>query len=361
MIKVKNKKTIFVYMVLILAMLACNMPFDQGSPATASVSASGAVAYLLVTPNPNATQTPTPYQPVTSTPRPTNLPTATPTLVPSPTTAPTNVPTALPTVSGGNYPTTQVRIMVLGSDARPGGGFRTDIMMMVTINPGSDSVTALSFPRDLYVNIPGWGMNRINTAMEFGGFSLLQSTMETNFGVRPNHYILTTFNSFLSIIDSLGGVDVVASAPLSDRCKFKVAIARNGVCYVPVGTTHMDSALALWYVRSRKTTSDLDRERRSQEVLQAMFQKLFSLSALTRIPELYDLYRKNVETDLTLTDIVGLAPVAAGVALDRSKLRRYTIAGGAVYDYTVPGSGAMVLMPNIGVIQGLIQQAVHTP
>ena len=354
----KNKKTIFVYVVLILAMLACNMPFDQGSTA----AASGAVAYLLVTPNPNATQTPTPFQPVTSTPRPTDLPTATPTLVPSPTIAPTEIPTALPTTAGSNYPKTQVRIMVLGSDARPGGGYRTDIMMMVTINPGSGSVTALSFPRDLYVNIPGWGMNRINTAMEFGGFAELQATLETNFGVRPNHYILTTFNSFLSIIDSLGGVDVVASQPLYDKCKnIKTPIARNNYCNVPVGTTHMNSDLALWYVRSRHTTSDLDRERRSQEVFQAMFQKLFSLKALTRISELYDLYRKNVETDLTLSDIIGLAPVAAGVALDRSKIRRYTIAGGAVYDYTVPESGAMVLMPNLGVIQGLIQQAVYTP
>jgi LCP family protein required for cell wall assembly len=249
--------------------------------------------------------------------------------------------------------------MVMGSDARPGGGYRTDIMMMVTINPSSGTLTALSFPRDLYVNIPGWGMNRINTAMEFGGFAELQATLETNFGVRPNHYIMTTFNSFLSIIDSLGGVDVVASQTLYDKCKdIKTPIARNNYCSVPVGTTHMNSDLALWYVRSRHTTSDLDRERRSQEVLQAIFKKLFSLDALTRIPELYDLYRKNVETDLTLSDIVGLAPVAAGVALDSSKLRRYTIAGGAVYDYTVPESGAMVLMPNVGVIQGLIQQAV---
>ena len=354
--KVKNKKTVFVYIVLLLALVSCNIPFDQAAP----VMASGVLSYLLITPNPNASKTPTPYQPVTSTPRPTYLPTETATPEPSPTSEPTSIPTALPTVADVK-PSGQMRIMVLGSDARPGGGFRTDIMMMVTINPGTGNVTALSFPRDLYVNIPGWGMNRINTAMEFGGFPLLASTLETNFGVRPNHYILTTFNSFLSIIDSLNGVDVVASAPLSDRCKFKVPIAVNGVCYVPVGTTHMDSALALWYVRSRHTTSDLDRERRSQEVLQAMFQKLFSLDALTRIPELYDLYRKNVETDLTVNDIVGLAPVAAGLALDHNKIRRYTIAGGAVYDYTVPGSGAMVLMPNMGVIQSLIQQAVLTP
>jgi len=353
----KPKLKYFVFAALILAMLACNMPFNQQDPA----SAPAALVYLLVTPNPNASQTPTPFQPVTSTPRPTNLPTATATPVIPPTSTPTAIPTALSPGDLGNLPKSQVRIMVLGSDARPGGGFRTDIMMMISINPGTGNVTALSFPRDLYVNIPGWGMNRINTAMEYGGFPLLQSTLESNFGIRPNHYILTTFNSFMSIIDSLGGVDVVAGAALTDKCKFKVPQNVNNYCYIKPGTIHMNSTFALWYVRSRHTTSDLDRERRSQEVLQAMFKKLFSLNALTRIPELYDLYRKNVETDLTVNDVLGMAPIAAGLALDQNKMRRYTIGAGAVYDYTVPDSGAMVLMPNIAVIKGLIRQAVLTP
>jgi LCP family protein required for cell wall assembly len=346
----KIKPKYFVFTALILAMLACNMPFDQQSPA----SAPGALVYLLVTPNPNASQTPTPFQPVTSTPRPTNLPTAT--AIP-PTRTATAIPTALPVTAVVKTSGSQVRIMVMGSDARPGGGFRTDIMMMVTINPNAGTVTAISFPRDLYVNIPGWGMNRINTAMEYGGFSLLQSTLESNFGVRPNHYILTTFNSFTAIIDSLGGIDVVAGASFSDKCKFKVPQNVNNYCYIKPGTVHMGSTMALWYVRSRKTTSDIDRERRSQEVLQAMFQKLFSLNALSKVPELYDLYRKNVETDLTVNDIIGLAPVAAGLALDHNKMRRYSIGAGAVYDYTVPDSGAMVLMPNVGVIKDLIRQA----
>lgn len=251
-----------------------------------------------------------------------------------------------------------MRIMVLGSDARPGGGYRTDIIMMVTINPNKGTVSALSFPRDLYVNIPGWGMNRINTAMGYGGFSLLASTLETNFGVRPTRYIMTTFNSFVSIIDSLGGVDVVASKTLSDKCKFKVPQNVNNICTVKPGTTHMNGTFALWYVRSRHTSSDIDRERRSQEVLQAIFQKLFSLDALTRIPELYDAYRKNVETNLTVDDVVKMAPVAAGLVLDSTKIKRYTIGAGQVYDYTVPESGAQVLMPIEGAIQAIVRQAI---
>ncbi len=344
-----------VFIFLVLSMVGCNLPYNQDIVQ----SASGAASYILVTPNPNASPTPTPFQPVAPTPRPTDLPTVTPTPYVEPSSTPTGIPTALPTSQLIPVSSSQMRIMVLGSDARPGGGYRTDIMMMVVINPSTGTVSAISFPRDLYVNIPGWGMNRINTAMEFGGFNLLASTLETNFGVRPTRYIMTTFNSFTSIIDSLGGVDVVATRTLSDRCKLKVPQNRNNVCTIRSGTTtHMNGEFALWYVRSRYSTSDIDRERRSQEVLQAMFQKLFSLDAVTRIPELYDVYRKNVETNIALDDVVKMAPVAAGLILDSSKMKRYSIGAGQVYDYTVPESGAMVLMPVEGAIQALIRQAL---
>ncbi len=344
-----------VFALLALSVAGCNLPYSQDIVQ----SAAGAASYILVTPNPNASPTATPFQPVTSTPRPTDIPTPTPTPTLEPTSTPTEIPTALPTPTLAKASGSQMRIMVLGSDARPGGGYRTDIIMMVVINPSKGSVSVLSFPRDLYVNIPGWGMNRINTAMEYGGFNLLASTLETNFGVRPTRYILTTFNSFMSIIDSLGGVDVVASKTLTDKCKFKAPENVNNYCTIKAGTTtHMNGTYALWYVRSRKTTSDIDRERRSQEVLQAMFQKLFSLDALTRIPELYDAYRKNVETNLTLDDVVRVAPVAPAIILDSSKIRRYAIGAGQVYNYTVPESGAMVLMPIEGAIQSLVRQAI---
>ncbi len=350
----KEIKNTIILIILLLSIASCNLPYTQA----VVESASGAASYVLVTPNPNASQTPTPFQPVTSTPRPTDLPTATATPIVLPSSTPTSIPTALPTSTAVPVSSSQMRIMVLGSDARAGGGFRTDIIMMVVINPSKGSVSVLSFPRDLYVNIPGWGMNRINTAMVYGGFNLLASTLETNFGVRPTRYIMTTFNSFVSIIDSLGGVDVVASRTLTDKCKLKVPQNVNGYCTIRPGTTHMNGTFALWYVRSRYSTSDIDRERRSQEVLQAMFQKLFSLKALTRIPELYDAYRKNVETNLSLDDVVKVAPVAAGLVLDSSKIKRYTIGAGQVYDYKVPESGAQVLMPVEGAIQALVRQAL---
>ncbi len=317
----------------------------------------------LVTVDPNATQTPTPFQPVTSTPKftvpapPTETSTVTPTVKATATMSGPGpaVPTDVPVL--GKYPDGQVRILVLGSDARPSGGFRTDIIMLVTINPKQGTATVLSLPRDLWVDLPGWGANRVNTAMVYGGFSLMASTLESNLGVRPTNYIMTTFNGFTQIIDSLGGVDVTASKVLTDKCSFTA----SGYCTVKAGVTHMNGQYALWYVRSRYSTSDFDRERRSQEVLQALFSKLMNVNAITRIPEMYDIYRKNVETNLSLSDIVGLAPVASSLIADPSKIRRYTVGPGQVSDWVVPGSGAMVLLPNYALIRPIIMDAIFTP
>ena len=343
---------------------SASLPGEGNSPSI--------VSFRLVTADPNAAATPTPFQPVVATPRPVSSATANPmtsgtasaqvaqaTLVGSNAAGTSQPATPTARLAPVSYPDGQVRILVLGSDARPGGGFRTDIIIMVSINPKTGSVSALSFPRDLWVNLPGWGANRINTAMVYGGFSLMASTLESNFGIRPTHYVMTTFNSFIQIIDSLGGVDVKAGQTLRDLCKFPQAV--GGYCTVNPGITHMNGTFALWYVRSRYSSSDFDRERRSQEVLLAAFTRLMSLKAITRIPELFNIYQKNVETNLTLSDIAGLALVAPGLVSDPSKIHRFSIGPTMVSNWTVPESGAMVLLPNAALIQQTINQAVFTP
>jgi polyisoprenyl-teichoic acid--peptidoglycan teichoic acid transferase len=364
-------KRIFLFLVLMLATAGCDIQ-SLALPASANNPPS-ARAMRLVTADPHALPTPTPFQPAAATARPSLQPTAvaqaaslTPSVsATSGTAQPTGIPTLGPTPSGkpamGKYPDGQVRIMVLGSDARPGGGFRTDIIMMVSINAKYGTATVLSLPRDLWVDQPGWGTNRINTAMELGGFSLLANTLESNFGFRPNHYIMTTFTGFTSIIDSLGGVDVVASKTLSDKCKFPQG-GKTGICTIAAGsTTHMTGAFALWYVRSRHSSSDFDRERRSQEVIQGLFSKLMSLNAISRIPELFKAYTANVQTDLTVGDVVSLAPAAPGLMSDLSKVRRFSVDPSDVADYVVPGSGAQVLLPNAAAIRAKVMQAVFTP
>jgi len=304
----------------------------------------------------NATPTPTPFQPLPPTPVyiPSNeiIPTSTP-------------PTPEVEISLFNYgetepqpilsqPTGQKNIILLGADARPGQNrFRTDTIVLLTINPQVGTVNLLSFPRDLYITIPGQGQNRINTAYFYGGIDLVKKTFQHNFGVTPDNYVVINFSSFKRIIDSLGGLDVNVSQKLSDyRSGYWVTI--------PQGVVHMDADTVLWYVRSRKTSNDFARNQRQQEVLMALFSKFISLNAIARAPEFYDLYKDNVITDLSLTDLIPLLPFAAKVASEPSRINNYFIGSGKVQSWVTP-AGAMVLLPDMPKINNMIRKSQNLP
>lgn len=355
---------------------------------------------VLVTVPPDATPTPTPFAPdpaliFTPTPlppTPTPLPTDTP--EPTPTATPTPEPTAAPVVGGvevpagveptpgqnsgyvwGTYPGPtvwpisiqipppigripepdgQVVFVLLGSDQRPyGGSFRTDTMIVAVLNPRLNSVNLLSIPRDLYVYIPGWTVQRINTAMYRGGFDMLTMTLEYNLGIRPDYYIMVNFKNFVAIVDSLGGIDVDTAVALTDH--------RTGYGQYTVGPgrVHMDGETALWYVRSRYSTSDIDRLRRAQEVIQAIVARLLTFDALSRLPDFFSLYQQAVTTNLTLGDVTALAPVA--LALRNAPVNRYVIDYSMVYDWVDWSNGAMVLLPVREQLYPLLRQVLNSP
>ncbi|HEX7976149.1 MAG TPA: LCP family protein, partial [Anaerolineales bacterium] len=302
----------------------------------------------------NATATPTPFQPLPPTPALfptlTPLPTAT-SLPPTPTQIPPKVKAAQePSLA---QPARQMNILLLGSDKRPwDSNFRTDTIILATLNPDLGTVNLTSFPRDLWVTLPNYGQQRINTAWEFGGWNLLAKTFEYNFGVRPDHYVLLNFSSFKHIVDSLGGLDVDVKEPMSDY--------RAGVWTTfPAGMTHMDADDVLWYVRSRKTSNDFARNKRQHEVLEALFNKMLSLNAIQHAPEFYNIYKESVITDLGLSDLITWLPFGATLR-DTSHIKSYYIGPQQVYDWITP-DGAMVLLPNQDAISDIIRQALNLP
>jgi polyisoprenyl-teichoic acid--peptidoglycan teichoic acid transferase len=356
-------------LIVLLSTTGCNVPSIissvVGSPITSTTNnnqSQAAISYVLVTSDPNATPTATPFQPIfqsiTSFPtlEPTNL------LSPSETTLPPTATLPAPTeISAANTLevnpiNNQVNILLLGSDLRPDDyGFRTDVIMWVSLNPSQGTVSIISFPRDLWVYIPDWGYQRINTAQVYG-FSTTQQTFQYNFGITPDHYVLTNFSGFKTIIDTLGGVDVNVAETLTDECNLPEAIA-TGTCTVNPGIVHMDGAKALWYVRSRYSTSDVDRTRRAQEVILATFQRLMSLNAISKADELYAQIKDSVETDLSFTDLLSMVPLALQLT-DTSKIKRYYIGYGQVYDWTT-SDGAMVLVPIQSACEAVIQEALN--
>lgn len=337
-------KLLCTFTLFLLIISACNMPNTPYWLNYQSQNNHDTVAYLDAPLD--GLPTATPFLPIP--PTPTYIPVNLPTIEPTPEDQDTDQ-NGVPTIAA---PKNYVRILLLGSDQRPfEGGYRTDVIILLTLKPDQGKASMVSFPRDLYVEIPSVGANRINTAMAYGGFSLLNQTLLRNFGVYADHYVMVNFWAFVQTIDSLGGINVHVAKTLTDH--------RDGYGQytVPAGLVHMDGETALWYARSRYTSSDFDRNRRQQEIIRALFEKLMSLNAIERAPEIYNIYSQNVTTDLSLTDITPLLTMAPKL-LDSSNIENYSIGPAYVTPWTTPG-GAQVLLPNTAAIQGLLSQAMR--
>jgi len=244
-----------------------------------------------------------------------------------------------------------INIMVLGSDQRPyDGGFRTDTIILVSINSSDKTISMVSFPRDLYVYVPGWSYQRINSAMLYGGFDLLAQTLEYNFGVKPSSYVMVNFDVFITLIDKLGGVDVEVES------NFRDVYLDGNYKRFPVGIAHMNGETALWYARSRQTSNDLDRARRQQEVLQAVINRIIKSDVIENAKTLYDLFIDNVNTNLKWKEIASIIPLSVHLK-DSSQIKRYIIGNGVVYDWITPG-GAMVLVPIQDKVNNLLNEAL---
>lgn len=319
---------------------------------------------IIITANPLGTATPTPFVPLppTKTPEPVQLELETSATVapvvlgldpwgkfPAPIEASAiEIPPPAPELE---FPDGTVHVALLGSDQRPyEGGYRTDTMMLLTLNPKAKSVTMLSIPRDLYVYIPGFRVDRINTSDVRGGFQMTADTIHYNFGIRPDYWVRVNFNGFMNVVDALGGIDVQVTGYLNDEC------GRRWWSYNP-GSYRMGGFQALCYVRMRKTSSDFDRLRRQQEVLDAIFDRVLSLDGLKQVPELYEQFDYTFETNMELKDVMPLLPLAAEVASDRSLIQQLRIDSTLVDHWRVPYSGAAVLLPKWDPIQQLLQSS----
>ncbi|MBN1536384.1 MAG: LCP family protein [Anaerolineales bacterium] len=343
---------------MLLSMSACSLPSFTVVPVSSSselnVTVQDAqVAAIAAENSPEMAITPTPFQPIP--PTPVILPTGIPTSTPAPTNTPLPEPpialSTLPVVEIDNVPN-QTNWLLLGSDRRKGDkGYRTDTIILLTLNPKSGTAAMTSFPRDLWVYIPGYGEERINTAFYRGGFKMLAATMQHNFGVKPTGYVLIDFSNFKQIIDGLGGLDVEVTTTLTAKRQGR------GYITIPKGMNHMNADKVLWYVRSRKTTNDFARNVRQQEVLMALAKKFLSMDGLSKAPDLYKKYKKAVITDQGFDDLIQYLPLAITLASDMSRIKHYYIGQGQVYDFVTAG-GAMVLMPQKDKCQAVVKKAL---
>jgi len=252
-----------------------------------------------------------------------------------------------------NLPKNQISILLMGSDQRPyDPSYRTDILILAVINFDKNTINLLSIPRDLFVYVPGFTMQRINTTQLFGGFNLTALTFEYNFGVKPDHWGIINFDGFTALINILGGVNVQVFQTLTDNR------AGYGQYTVLPGTVKMDGDTALWYVRSRYTTSDFDRNRRQQELIIAIFNRLLSLDVVAKGPELYNQFNQTVQTDMSLVDILPILPFAPRFA-EPNRINNFAVGPAHVIPWTIPSTGAEVLLPNRADIFNIMIQVLN--
>ncbi len=250
--------------------------------------------------------------------------------------------------------TDRVTILLMGLDYRDwisdDGPPRTDSMMLLTIDPITRTAGMLSIPRDLWVEIPGFEHNRINTAyflgesfnLPGGGPGLAMRTVEEFLGVPVQYYAVIDFSTFERMIDEIGGIDVLVKE------RIKISPIGQMSRWLEAKPYHLNGAEALAYARARKTEGgDFDRAQRQQQVALAILDRVVGFDMipvlLTKAPVLYQELAAGIRTNLTLDQMLALGLLA--VQIPKENIRRGVIAPPEMVLLQTLPDGAQVLKP----------------
>lgn len=242
---------------------------------------------------------------------------------------------------------------IRGEDDIANGGLLTDTIMVMSVDKSTKKAVMVSLPRDLYIDMTGrltdgtsitlrGKLNEVYVhGLEHGeGLTLTSQIISRISGIPIDRAVLFDFQAFGKIIDILGGVDVHLDRPFSEKQQWGYEFS------LPAGDNHLNSEQALYYVRSRYSSSDFDRARRQQQVMVAIKSKAFSLGILKdprKITAIIDGLKGNLKTNFQpweFNDLMSIATSLKGDNLYHAVLTTENL----LYETHLP-SGEYVLLP----------------
>ena len=218
-------------------------------------------------------------------------------------------------------------ILLLGIDSNGAGsdmweGTRSDTIMVVNIDPRTRTVKAISIPRDSKVFLPdNKGVSKINSAHALGGVNLVKKTLKETFGIKIDHYIIIHDEAVEHIVDALGGVPIYVEKPMKYH-------DWAGHLHIDLnkGNTVLNGKQAVGYLRYRKDgLGDIGRTQRQQWFLRSLFERMKSLDAIAKLPEVLNICKTYIKTDMSFYELSQYAGFIKGV--DENKIEIATLPG----------------------------------
>jgi len=223
---------------------------------------------------------------------------------------------------------------------------RSDTNILLSVRPLPGTVSVLSIPRDLWVNIPGYGENRINAAHFYGenelagtGPQLAVTTIEDNFDLQVDHYVRIQLENFPQVVDAMGGIEIELDTPMAGY---------------PAGTHLLNGTEALAFVRDRAGTDDFFRMAQGQVFLKSFIRTLLKPSSLPNLPDILIASLDTIDTDIPFWQIPRIA-LAMLRAFLTDKIEFVIIQREMVVPWVTSG-GAQVLLPDWDLIQPLVRK-----
>lgn len=258
-----------------------------------------------------------------------------------------------------------ITVLVVGIDSRAQGGDQNaDTIILARLDFGAKTLRTVSIPRDLYVNIPGVGQDKINSAYNYGikenpankaaGVAKLRDTIEQDFGIAIDDYILVDFNGFQKVVDALGGIDLNVPKAIYDPA-YPTDNYGTKVVQFTAGEQHMNGQQALEYARTRHDDNDDARRQRQEQVLVALFVKGKQLGSLTHVQDLIVALGGTVQTSLHFDEQLALARV--GFSLDKANIHMETVLPPLVQPATAP-DGAWIYVGDLNRIAAFLTEGL---